>query len=139
MQISRPAKRMLSVLITGGAVFGATALVSSPPASAQYWDQSMKSDDGDPGAVIRFKEHGDVVQVCDIEKDDWAAYGTVVWFNSSGERKHYNLRAGGFGSCYQKDADNYNLPEHKSISFRICLQNKQGLDYCDYAKWTNNG
>jgi hypothetical protein len=135
MKISKAARRMLSLAAAGAAITCGALLTTAPQASAVTWKYTMHSDDGDPGAVIRFQPYGDYVQVCDIEADGKAAFG-VVYVNGE---VAYNPSAGGKGNCDTWDANDYNLPEGKNIGFEICLDSSDYWEpkYCDSATWYN--
>ncbi|GGQ33026.1 hypothetical protein BKA00_004899 [Actinomadura coerulea] len=136
MKIGKASRRILSAAVAGAAVVCGTLLTTAPEASAVTWKYTMHTDDGDPGAVIKFQPNGDYVQVCDIEADGKGAFG-VVYLNGS---PYYNLIAGGKGNCSTTNANYHNLPEYKTIAFKICLSGystTSGLKYCDSAAWYN--
>ncbi|MEP9384716.1 hypothetical protein [Nocardioides sp. KR10-350] len=131
----RPIARTLT-LAAGLATTCATLVALAPQASAVTWHITMQSDDGDPGAIIRFQPNGDYVEVCDQEADGYAAFGVVNDYKGVG----YTIRAGGNGTCSIVDADDagHNLHEDQLAYFAICLEGDGGSDdihYCDSAQW----
>lgn len=118
--------------IVSAGLLTAAALLGAPEAAAA--DHSVRTNDGDPGGVVYFTEHGDVVQVCDIEADGWAV-GVDVYWNGG----NYTLKVGGNGNCRKTDANTNNLPENAYINFRIYLY-KSGTPYAyqDTAQWYND-
>ncbi|MDQ0381183.1 hypothetical protein [Amycolatopsis thermophila] len=125
----------ISRMITGFAGAGlltTAALLGAPEAAAA--DHSVRTNDGDPGGVVYFTEHGDVVQVCDIEADGWAVGVDVYW--NGGE---YTLKVGGNGNCRSTDASEHDIPENAYVNFRIYLY-RSGTPYAyqDTAQWYND-
>jgi hypothetical protein len=136
MKVSKTAKRLVSLATAGVAIACTTMFVSAPEASAVTWEHTMRTDDGDPGGLIRFRPDGDYVQVCDIEADGWSVWGDYQDPNGQGS----TLTKGGHGTCSKAVNDNYaNLAEGKWIRFKVCLQHyKYGpLEYCDTTSWFN--
>jgi hypothetical protein len=81
---------------TVGVMVVAGMFAVAPEASAVTYKYELHSDDGDPGAVIRFAPDGDYVEVCDIEADGW---GAQVIVDQGGAGTAYSMRANGNGNC----------------------------------------
>ncbi|MFB4300553.1 hypothetical protein [Actinomadura sp. NTSP31] len=122
---------------------GVLALSVATPALA--YDQKVSTDDGDPGGRVEWTAYGDVVKVCDIEADGWAAKVFVGYFVSGFPPVHdsYSLQAGGNGTCKTaraSDGGSHDLPEGKQLSITVCLADSshpQGT-YCDWIEPYNN-
>lgn len=118
------------------------SLAMSTPALA--YDDYVSTDDTDPGGRAYWTANGDVVKVCDIEADGWAAKVWVGYYSSSYHVvDRYTLEVGGNGNCASKSAANggvYDLPEGYQINITVCLV--QGGDYpqgtyCDWLEPMN--
>ncbi|NSC22640.1 hypothetical protein FM076_16260 [Streptomyces albus subsp. chlorinus] len=103
----------------------------------------METDDGNPGGRIEFRTLGDVVSVSDQQAGDgFGAIGYVYEYVNSTTRGDlvYSLRddrADGVPAV-ARASDGHNLTEGRTYWFRICLiGNGQGLEYCDWAAWSN--
>jgi hypothetical protein len=118
-----------------------TTLLASPGAAQAAWPYSMSTDDADPGGRVRFAPDGDVVEICDIEADGWAAQ-VDVWNYTEGNTKIYSYQIGGDGNCQTLRASlggKWDLEERDTFKFRVCLDNSShDPSYCDYAYWTND-
>ena len=110
------------------------SLAMSTPALA--YDDYVSTNDSDPGGRAYWTANGDVVQVCDIESDGWAAIVSVGYFSSAYHVvDRYSLEAGGNGDCIAKGAANggvYDLPEGYKIAIEVCLINSD-LGYGTYC------
>jgi hypothetical protein len=114
----------------------ASLAVASP---AFAWDETMYTDDGDPGGRVRFETDGDVVELCDIEADGYAVYLSV--YDNTSHTFKYSYTIGGNGRCQTLRASlggNYDLAEGHVFRFRICLARDNNYSYCDDAYWDNN-
>ncbi|MER8000344.1 hypothetical protein [Streptomyces sp. NPDC095613] len=129
-------------ILTTAAAASALTLVMATQAVAA--DHTMKTDDSAPGGEIKFTKTGDIVAVCDIEKDGWAVIGRVYTYINSSTRgaRIYSLQDGGAdGSCKVGRANmggKYNLAEGKTYWFEVCLHNSTEDKYCDWAAWKND-
>ncbi|MEU5608033.1 hypothetical protein ACI2L4_00780 [Streptomyces sparsogenes] len=126
-----------TVLRAGAAIAAAVALpvLASPNAHALAWDHTMHSDDGDPGARLRFEANGDIVEICDIEADGFAAYAEIYDYKTGQSR---TLTVGGNGNCKRRDASDYgwNLVEGRKYGFTVALTEGTYIAYPDNADWT---
>ncbi|MDW6058763.1 hypothetical protein SAZ11_12905 [Streptomyces sp. FXJ1.4098] len=111
-------------------------LLSAPTAgaatTANWWDQQMHTNDGDPGGRVRFKADGDVVELCDIEADGWK-----VNLEVSGYHYYDEFSVGGNGNCVTHSASNgHDMGEGAGYSFQIYLS-KSGhpFEYEDTSVW----
>ena len=126
----------LGLVIT--AIFMSFA-VASPSMAA---NQTLHTDDGDPGGSLAVTWYGDIVTICDIEADGWGVYVKVT--DVSQNLYKYEMWVGGNGNCKTHRASEdgpYNLREDNYFSFKLCLRKSDEggvtLDYCDYATWKN--
>lgn len=122
-------------LVSAGIVC-TTVIVAAPPASAIDWDHRVYTNDSDPGGVVYFEEHGDIVRVCDIEADGYAV--RVETHHIGRTRWGYTLQRGGVGNCRQVDANYYNLPENEYIDFEITLVKDGREGYRNWGSWYND-
>jgi hypothetical protein len=111
----------------------------APEASAVTYKYELHSDDGDPGAVIRFAPDGDYVEVCDIEADGW---GAQVIVDQGGDGTAYSMRANGNGNCAVTSAAaaGHDLEEGYYTNFCVSLgkDGKYGY-YTDCEYWCSGG
>lgn len=124
-------KRVLGVTLAAVALaFGATT-------NAYAADHTMHTNDGDPGGRIEFTANGDVVRICDIEADGWAATGGAQLVGSS--TWPVWMTAGGNGECVTSrasDGGSHDLKEGEVYHFEICLRKSGQADsYCDDQWW----
>lgn len=125
-------------LVVAGVV--ASLAIASPAMAA---DVVWHTNDGDPGGEAQWTSYGDVVTVCDIEADGWAASVQVYLKQSDGTYKfRYQAYAGGNGSCVSHNANQggvYNLPEGTPVKIKLCLMqnNWDTLAYCDSMVFSN--
>jgi hypothetical protein len=129
-----------------GVVAASVALsVGVVPQAFAAPDHHMYSDDDtfpweDSGAKVEFTEYGDIVKVCDVDEDGYAAY-LFVYDQYLYGRKIYTVRAAGNGHCTTYRASmggKYNLPE-KKLGFLICVGTSEATAaYCDSAYWVND-
>ncbi|MGO4754404.1 hypothetical protein AB4212_38365, partial [Streptomyces sp. 2MCAF27] len=114
-KLRRPTKgaglRMAAVLAAAVSL----PVLASPSAHAIAWDHTIHSDDGDPGARLRFEANGDIVELCDIEADGFAAYAEI-YDPKTGQTR--TLTVGGDGNCKRRDASDsgWNLVEGRGYS-----------------------
>jgi hypothetical protein len=128
-------RRILSGLAVA-ALAATSSLTSATPASAATWNESMYTDDGDSGGVVRFRHDGDVVRLCDIQADGWKVHLSVysVWE----DRNQYRLNVGGNGNCIEARASfggPYNLRENHVYMFTIWLEKDGVAKFYDEAFW----
>jgi hypothetical protein len=131
------------VLTTAGMTAAAvtTSLAMASPAFA--YDSSWRTDDGDPGGRVYWTAYGDVVKVCDIEPDGWAAAAIVYHRRTDGRWEFdYQFYAGGNGNCADRKASEgatFNLPEGHDVQIGVCLMkdNWANVDYCDWDVVSN--
>jgi hypothetical protein len=128
-------RKLSSVLVALGLGVAASLAVAAP---AQAAPREMHTEDGKPGGRVRFTPNGDVVQICDIEADGWAAVVQVSdedqYFNT------YTIRAGGSGTCKTVNAAKggvYDMVEGHNYKFHIWLQNADSYAYDDWSTWRN--
>ena len=110
-------------------------VLASPNAHAIAWDHTIHSDDGDPGARLRFEANGDIVEHCDIEADGFAAYAEI-YDPVTGQTR--TLTVGGNGNCKRRDASysGWNLVEGRKYSFMVALTEGNYIAYPDDESWT---
>jgi hypothetical protein len=114
------------------------SLAVGTPAFA--YDDYVSTDDGDPGGRVYWTANGDVVKVCDIEADGWAAKVSVGYFTSAYHvHDSYTLQAGGNGTCNTRSAANggvYDLPEGYQLNLTVCLVSDDypAGTYCDWIE-----
>lgn len=129
----------LRPLVAAAGLACAAVLVTAPSASAVAYEKTMKTDDGDPGGIIKFAANGDYVEVCDIEADGYAVRGTV----NDGAGHLYSLTAGGNGKCSVTSAavSAHNLKEYECVYFSVILYNGNGDNSptFDSSYWYNGG
>lgn len=109
--------------------------VASPAAAADY---TMHTDDDNPGGRVEFTAYGDVVKLCDIQKDGYQA--TISIYDVSAAQGQYFDFVGGVGNCITHDASQggyYNLPEDHVFDFEICLYDGAWYRFCDTSRWSN--
>lgn len=124
------------VAVAGGLAFAAV-LGTASQASAVAYEKTMKTDDGDPGGIIKFAANGDYVEVCDIEPDGYAVRGTV----DVGTGRRYSLHVGGNGNCVVTSAavSGHDLKENACLEFDVALYKNDGYDeYRDRSWWHNS-
>lgn len=126
-----------------GLLTSATAILASivlaAPASAISWDHTGTTEDFNPGGKLKFKVHGDIVQVCDVNRDGYSAEVEVA----SRYRVYYTLNASGKGECATARAtkgDKYNLKETREYKhrFRVYLRKNDRAYYRNTYRWYNN-
>jgi hypothetical protein len=119
----------------------ATSLAMASPALA--YNESWKTDDGDPGGVVYWTADNDIVKICDIEADGWAAAAIVYHRQANGLLAFdYQFYVGGNGSCADRKASEgatWNLPENQNAYIGICLMKNDWatIDYCDWNEVSN--
>lgn len=113
--------------------------VASPSFAA---DNTMHTNDGDPGGRVQVNWYGDIVTICDIEADGWGVYVSVTDIDTHSLR--YSFWVGGNGNCATHRANQggvYDLTENHTFAFKLCLrkadQGGVNLSYCDYSNWKN--
>ena len=122
--------------IIGAAVLGVAAVLVTPAqAFAGTNVPWTKSTDKAPGAKGKFTAKGDVVNVCDIEEDGWAAF--VKLSKWSARDSHYievdEYHVGGKNRCKPKSYDKY-VTEGLKVKIEVCLWKKDKFDkYCRKA------
>ncbi|ATM24567.1 hypothetical protein SMD44_p10068 (plasmid) [Streptomyces alboflavus] len=108
----------LKHLLPAVAVGSLLTLTATTPASADggWW----YSSDHPTGAKAYFKEHGDKVTVCDIDKDGYKALVQVMTGTGSlAYQFHDNYDD---GRCTSKSArSGYDLFEGRTYKFRVCI------------------
>ncbi|WP_146075807.1 hypothetical protein [Streptomyces sp. Ru62] len=116
--------------------------IAATPAFA--YDESMHTNDGDPGGVVYWTAYGDKFEVCDIEADGWAVVGSIDTskYYDGPYDGGYSLTVGGNGKCVYRDAGDggaYDLPENTYVRVYVCLYKDGGYgEYCDLSVWLNN-
>jgi hypothetical protein len=129
-------------LLTVSAASAALMLTMATQASAA--DNTMKTNDSDPGGVMKWTRAGDILSVCDVESDGWAVIGRVYTYVNSttrGARIYSRQDGGNDGHCKVGRASmggKFNLPEGKKYWFKVCLHNSTEDKDCDEAAWTND-
>jgi hypothetical protein len=132
--------RKLAIAFSACALAALTPLTFASPASAAdgfdpSWNHTMYTDDGNSGGRVRFDTHGDIVELCDIQKDGYSVY-LSVW-NESSSRWAYHQSVGGNGECeIYRASSGYDLTEGDLYEFRIGLGSSYYWD--DYARWWND-
>ncbi|MFJ8107576.1 hypothetical protein [Streptomyces sp. NPDC096132] len=120
----RIAKALGTIAVSAGLFF-------SMATNSYAADASWYTNDGDPGGRIEWTANGDIVRVCDVEADGYAAIGYVA----NGETTIYSLQAGGNGVCKTaraSDGGTHDLAENRYYNFTICLkQSGSAPEYCD--------
>ncbi|NIH79169.1 hypothetical protein [Amycolatopsis viridis] len=125
--------------LLGVVMAGAFSVAAAPSASAITWDHTMKTKDDNPGGIIKFRDAGDVVEICDLQADGYNVVGVVddgVWGHG------YKIKESrGQGHCTRVDAKKnreYDLSENRYVSFMVCLE-KGGDDsyFCHDGGWLN--
>ncbi|MFD4475994.1 hypothetical protein ACFWPU_07745 [Streptomyces sp. NPDC058471] len=108
----------LKHILPAVAVGGLLTLTATTPASADggWW----YSRDNPTGAKAYFKEHGDKVTVCDIDKDGYKALVQVMTGNGDlAYQFHDNYDD---GKCTSESArSGYDLFEDRTYKFRVCI------------------
>lgn len=138
---TRCAALSVAALIGIAAAPAAGAVDVEPPASKTHtlaYDEQMFTDDGNSGARVRFTANGDVVELCDIQADGYAAY-LKVW-NNDAALDQYTYRIGGDGRCQTFRASLggiYDFAEGHLHGFRIALvkSGSSKLHWADTAYW----
>jgi hypothetical protein len=114
------------------------ALAADAIAGPHYW---MYTDDDNPGGRIDFWPNGDVVELCDIQADGYAAYASLGPNSGSGW-VGYSLSVGGNGKCVIHRASqggHYDLPEEACVAVFIFLDKNGGFpQFTDSAAWIND-
>ncbi|HET6740435.1 MAG TPA: hypothetical protein VFH76_15925 [Kribbella sp.] len=131
--------RKFGVLATVAMTVVAGLFAVAPEASAVSYKHELHSDDGDPGAVIRFAPDGDYVEVCDIEADGW---GAQVIVDQAGPGISYTMRANGNGNCSVTSAATagHDLKETHYAQFCVSLgKNGRYGYYTDCEYWCAGG
>ncbi|TCC35254.1 hypothetical protein E0H75_41445 [Kribbella capetownensis] len=137
MMLTRRLGAVAAAVVTCVAFF----VVAPPQASAVTYDYSMKTDDGDPGGIVKFAVDGDYVEICDIEADGWAVQ-VIVTQDAYGSRPalSYQMHVGGNGNCAVTSAATagHNLYEDISAEFCVSLgKNGRYGYYVDCEPWYN--
>ncbi|NIH79171.1 hypothetical protein [Amycolatopsis viridis] len=131
--------RKTMVALLGVAMAVAFSVATAPAASAITWDYTMKTTDGDPGAILKFRAHEDVVELCDLEVDGYAAW---AYIDDGGSHLYPLQIGGGHNNCRQvseKKKGKYDLDEHRYISVQVCLvKENSAAKGCREAAWYND-
>ncbi|MPZ95788.1 MAG: hypothetical protein GEU96_12990 [Propionibacteriales bacterium] len=121
-----------------------TGLAVSPAHAAGYYHIGYTADwywDGYRGGSVEFWTYGDEVCVTDRDADNHGVRVYVFDADYSPDKYLYKLGIGGEGRfrCVAASYGGvYNLPEHHTIRFKICLVRSDGtLTACNNYHWRN--
>ena len=134
--MNRRRKLVLAVLATAAASVFAAPAASGAPAG---WDYELKTEQRKPGASVLFKKKGDVVKLCDLADDGWAARLDLSNFPDIGDV--YKLEVEGKGRCVTHRASEggkYDLPENREFEALIRLSRPHDAKYGNLQYWNNN-
>lgn len=120
--------------LRAGVLAAVIGIAMAAPASAVDWDRIAHTTDPAPGAVLKFRKHGDVVEICDKQLDGYAAHLKV-------KDKHnvYRIKASGVRTCKRvraSTAPKYNLTENYTITFTLYLNSPSDAGAVT-RKWPN--
>jgi hypothetical protein len=128
-------KKILSTMAMSAAAVVTSFAVASP---ALAYNETWKTDDGDPGGVVYWTADNDIVKICDIEEDGWAVAAVVYHRLTNGALAFdYQFYVGGNGNCADRKASEgatFNLPENRNVRIGVCLM-KEDWDVVDYCDW----
>jgi hypothetical protein len=118
--------------VPSGASAGAAASVSS-------LDYRLSTRDDNPGGRATFHTYGDIMRVCDVQADGWAAR-LRVW-DLEGYTYRYTLRASGNGTCDTGRASYggpYDLKEGHTYQVVVDLVKGSRADFGEVGAWWNH-
>ncbi|MFJ9633155.1 hypothetical protein ACIRU8_36160 [Streptomyces sp. NPDC101175] len=126
-------------------IIAAAASLALATTPAFAYDNSMHTDDTDPGGVVYWTNNGDKLEVCDIEKDGYGVHVGISWsYNYDGPYTdaYYINQTAGNGTCGYRDAGDggvYNIPEGTYVWVWIALKkgDKIDTDTRDDSVWLN--
>lgn len=133
-------KKVLSTMAMSAAAVVTSFAVAGP---ALAYNESWRTDDGDPGGIAYWTADNDIVKICDIEPDGWAVAAFVYHRQTNGTLAFdYQFYVGGNGNCADRKASEgatFNLPENQNAHIGVCLMRDDWaeIDYCDWNELSN--
>jgi len=131
--------------VIGGAVVAAAQLVcgavsTAAPASAAVARDGVVvyTTDGNPGGGAAFYPDGELLQVCDRQKDGLRVSAVLMWSDSSMSHHVRVEDANGsdpISNCATKD---FAIAEGTKVAVEVCLRNgpSGALRFCDIVRTT---
>jgi hypothetical protein len=136
-------KRQLAVTALGALSLAATLATATPASAATHksigWTNTT---DRAPGGKAWFNSKGNVLTVCDVEKDGWAVKATLFTYQPGQYGQDASiywgtLQDGGSDGCGKgAKRKSFSKAENAPVQIEICLTSRDSGDsYCRTSAW----